>query len=320
MYDIAIIGAGPAGLSAAITARARNKSVLVVSNKPQESPLAKAQLVDNYPGIPHVSGLALLERMLEQAHALGAEFEYARVITVLPLDTHFSITTSTEIYDAKAIILAVGVAKSKAYEGEEAFLGRGVSYCATCDGMLYRSATVCVIGEMPEAVEEANFLSELGAKVTYLAKKAPQGLKEGIFVQEGRARAIKGDLMGVTAVQLEAQSAEGESEIPCNGVFVLRPSIAPTALLAGIVLDEGALLVDKNMRTSLPGVFAAGDCVGRPLQVVKAAGEGQRASLSAVEYLDTLADGSGPAAANTAAVGSAAAGSPGAATQTANDV
>jgi thioredoxin reductase (NADPH) len=285
MYDIAIIGAGPAGLSAAITARARNKNTLVISNKPQESPLAKAQLIDNYPGISRISGLRLLEQMLSHAHDMGAQLRYERVISVLPMGEHFSITTGGEIVEARAVILATGTQSARPFPGEAAFLGRGVSYCATCDGMLYRTATVCVVGLNAEAVDEANFLAELGAKVVFLAKKAPQGLAGNIMVEEGTPLEVKGDAMGVTGLAFKAKDAETPGLISCNGVFILRPSIAPDALLAGLELNDGFIAVDSRMRTNLPGVTAAGDCVGKPLQIAKATGEGQLAAFFAVEFL-----------------------------------
>ena len=185
MYDIAIIGAGPAGLSAAITARARNKSVVVVYNKPQDSLLAKAQVVDNYPGLPQVSGLQLLEQMLGHAHSLEVELRFGRVVSVMPVGDSFFVSMGSENLDARTVILATGTQAAKPFVGEAEYLGRGVSYCATCDGMLYRTAAVCVVGFTPEAVDEANFLAELGAQVTFLAKEVPQGLAQDIRTEEG---------------------------------------------------------------------------------------------------------------------------------------
>jgi thioredoxin reductase (NADPH) len=290
MYDIIIIGGGPAGLSAAITARARDKKVLIISNKPQESPLAKAKLIDNYPGLVQVSGRYLLEQMLVHARGLGAELVYERAISVLPVGGQFSVATGRAGFDARAVILAVGTQPGKPFRGEDEFLGRGVSYCATCDGMLYRGKTACVVGDNADAVEEANFLVRIGARVIFIAKKTPGGLDEGITALEGTVAEIKGDEHGVTELVLNAAKDGGAESIPCNGVFILRPSLAPTALIAGLGLDGGYIAVDQAMRTNIPGVFAAGDCVGQPLQVAKAAGEGQRACLSAVKYLDQKAE------------------------------
>jgi thioredoxin reductase (NADPH) len=285
MYDITIVGAGPAGLSAAITARARNKEVLVVSNKPQESPLAKSQLVENYPGLPQVSGLKLLEEMLAQAHDLGTAFRYERVISVLPMGEYFSVTSGSDVLETRSVILATGIQLTKPYSGEVEFLGRGVSYCATCDGMLYRRSTVCVVGLNAESVEEANFLAELGAKVVFIAKKPTTGLAETILAEQGTVTEIKGDAMGVTELTFKNKVTEKIESIPCNGVFILRSSIAPSALIPSLELLDGSIAVDKQMHTNIPGVFAAGDCTGKPLQIAKAVGEGQQACFSAVEYL-----------------------------------
>lgn len=294
MYDIIIIGGGPAGLSAAITARARNKEVLVISNLPQENPLAASKLIDNYPGMPGATGLHLLKTMTSHAQDLGAKFLHARAISILPVQTDspqassFSVTTSSDFVESKSVIIASGAARgSKALEGELEYLGRGVSYCATCDGMLYRNATVAVAGLSPEALDEANFLAEIGATVHYVAKEIPSGLDARIYPHTGNILSIEGDALGVTHVRIKAGPSEVKEEntIAVGGVFVLRPSIAPTSLLPSLELSEGYIKVDRSMRTSVEGVFAAGDCVGKPLQVAKAVGEGQIAVLSAVEYL-----------------------------------
>ncbi|MDR2671803.1 MAG: NAD(P)/FAD-dependent oxidoreductase [Coriobacteriales bacterium] len=301
MYDIAVIGGGPAGLSAAITARARNKEVLVVSNPAQENPLATSRRIDNYPGLPAVSGLALLKTMHAQAHDLKARFLQARVITVVPVSaapavqiasqdtqitritaqkTTFAITTSNDYLEAKSVIIACGATSSgKAYPGEQEYLGRGVSYCATCDGMLYRQATVVVAGLSPEAVEEANFLAELGATVHYVAKKLPQSLDARIHRHAGRLLSIEGDALGVTHCVIS------ERRVACTGVFLLRPGVAPKNLLPGLAVQDGYIQVDAAMRTNIEGVFAAGDATGKPLQIAKAVGQGQIAALSAAEYL-----------------------------------
>jgi thioredoxin reductase (NADPH) len=300
MHDIIIIGAGPAGLSAAITARARNKDVLVISNKPQDNPLAKSKLIDNYPGLPQISGLRLLEQMVAHAHDVGATFLYERVISVLPMGEHFVVSTGITNNDARAVILATGVQLAKPFVGEAEYLGRGVSYCATCDGMFFRTQTVCVVGMSPDAVEEANFLAELGARVIFLAKKAPKGLDRNIFVKEGTVVEIKGGdgdndgnggngngngNGGVTELLFKKRGTDKIESISCSGVFILRPSIAPDALISGLALVDDSIAVDSTMSTNIPGVFAAGDCTNKPLQVAKAVGEGQIACFGAIRYL-----------------------------------
>lgn len=282
MYDIAIIGAGPAGLSAAINARVRNKNVIVISNNPLEGYLAKAHLIDNYLGMPSLSGVQLIEAFLEHADKIGIERLQKRIITILPIgDQHFSVNYGDDSIDAHSVILAIGAVPQTKFAGEDEFLGRGVSYCATCDGMFFRNRSVCVIGQDKNSVHEANYLQSIGCNVTYISSKEALGLDAGIVSMIGRRYEILGDY-AVTGLIVD------EETIPCDGVFVLRPAIAPTNLMSDLELDGAFIKVDREMRTSIPGVYAAGDCVGKPLQINKAAGDGQIAGLAAAEYLDAL--------------------------------
>ena len=281
MYDIAVIGSGPAGLSAAVQARARNRSVLVVGGDDRDNPLYKTPRIDNYLGFPQVSGKELLERFRAHADDMGVTRKEGRVLNIMPMGDTFYLSIGSEMEQARAIILATGVVWANKYPGEAEYLGRGVSYCATCDGMLYRGKEVVVVGKAADAPQEANYLQELGCKVTYVSDKAPDGLRPDIpFV-----KAPKVEITGEGKV--EALRA-GSTTIPCEGVFILRPSVAPADLLPGLALDNGYIQVDRNMTTSVPGVFAAGDCAGLPLQVSKAVGEGLVAGLRAAEYVDHI--------------------------------
>ena len=138
IYDLAVVGGGPAGLSAAVQARVRGKSVLIVSGDVRDNALYKAQRVDNYLGLPETGGGALLERFRRHAQALGAQWESGRVLNILPSGGTFYLGIGSDMTQARALVLATGVVRTRKYPGEEAHLGRGVSYCATCDGMLYR--------------------------------------------------------------------------------------------------------------------------------------------------------------------------------------
>jgi thioredoxin reductase (NADPH) len=293
MYDIAVIGGGPAGLSAAITARARNKHVLVVSNDFRQSYLAKAETIENYPGMPHVSGIEMLEIMHLQAESLGVAFMQERATSILPWGDHFSLSVGPDVIEAKTVILAFGLGSGKAFPGEAAYLGRGVSYCATCDGMLYRNKEVAVVGLSDQAPAEANFLMSIGCQVTYVVSgKTEPLLEQGITVINGNVREIMGNELGITGLMYQpyedAKRADGEElkVLSVEGIFILRPSVAPAALLSGVELDGKLLKVDYRMRTNIPGVFAAGDCCSIPAQIAKAVGEGQIAAWSAVEYID----------------------------------
>lgn len=281
MADIAVIGAGPAGLSAAINARARGKSVLVIGNPMEENPLFKAPAVDNYPGLPGVSGAELLQRLTDHARESGAELRHGRVLNATPMGNRFFVSIGSEVEEAGALIIAIGAQRGVKLPGEEALLGKGVSWCATCDGMLYRGKQVAVVGLSHDAPAEANFLQEIGCQVTYVARKAPEGLNSDIPVVVGKQIAIEGE-QTVTAVRVD------DTCIPCQGAFVLREAMAPGDLLPGLALEDGYICVDRHMKTNLPGVFACGDCIGLPLQIANAVGEGLIAGQSAAEYLDQM--------------------------------
>lgn len=281
-YDLIVLGSGPAGLAAALAARGRVKSVLVIGNRWQDSPLARAELVENYLGMPGVTGSEMLERFTDQAQRSGAEFVTGRAVSLMAYNG-FMVTVGSDFYQGKALILAPGVARAAKYPGEGEYLGRGVSYCATCDGMLYRDKDIVVVGRAKDAPHEANYLQSIGCRVTYVANKQPEGLNEGIsFVGGGRLE-VKGE-QTVTALVVDGR------EIPCAGVFILRDAVAPTDLLPQLETEHGVVKVDRAMATNVEGVFAAGDCTGAPLQIAKAVGEGHIAALSACEYLDKLTD------------------------------
>ena len=277
-YDIIVLGSGPAGLSAAVTARGRNKSVLVIGNRWQDSPLARAERVDNYLGMPGMTGMEMLEAFQSHAQEMGVEMVTGKVLSIMEWEG-FTLTVGSQLYQGSALILAPGVVRQAKFPGEETYLGRGVSYCATCDGMLYRNKPVAVVGRSKDAPLEAAYLKSIGCQVVYVAPKRPEELEEDIpFVQAAKL-AVKGEQ---TVTALEADGAD----IPVNGVFILREAVAPGDLLPGLTLEKGAIQVDRSMTTSVPGVFAAGDATGAPLQVSKAVGEGLIAALSACEYLD----------------------------------
>ena len=277
-YDIIVLGSGPAGLSAAVTARGRNKSVLVIGNRWQDSPLARAERVDNYLGMPGMTGMEMLEAFQRHAQEMGGEMVTGKVLSIMEWEG-FNLTVGSQLYQGSALILAPGVVRQAKFPGEETYLGRGVSYCATCDGMLYRNKPVAVVGRSKDAPHEAAYLKSIGCQVVYVAPKRPDQLEEDIpFIQAAKL-AVKGEQ---TVTALEADGAD----IPVNGVFILREAVAPGDLLPGLTLEKGAIQVDRSMATSVTGVFAAGDATGAPLQVSKAVGEGLIAALSACEYLD----------------------------------
>lgn len=280
MYDIAVLGGGPAGLSAALTARARGKTVAVLSNNPEQSPLWRAVTIENYPGLPGASGEALITAMTEQARAAGTEFIKCRVNGIVDTGDGFMLSAGAEFYEAKTVILATGVVSAAKFPGEQEYLGSGVSYCATCDGMLYKGKKVAVIGRSSDAPEEANALFEIGVKVFYtgLTAERPAHLSQDITYIPAKRVSIEGG-QSAEAVVLDGERYDAE------GVFILRETMAPTAIFPELAMENGYIGTGRDMKTSVSGVFAAGDCTGKPLQIAKAVGEGLIAALSAVEYL-----------------------------------
>ena len=264
-YDIIVIGAGPAGLSAALTARNRGLSVCIVSTPSDESGLYRAERVDNYPGLPELSGRELHEQMYAHANAREVTIRNGRVISSAANERGCTIAVGSSVFSARALILATGVVQTSSFPGEREFLGRGVSYCATCDGMLFRRKTVAVIGFSSDAKEEAEFLRSIGCEVLFFESRS------------ARYQILGGDRVETLTVNGEVHSVAA--------VFILRPGIAPESLLPGLELDSGHIKTKRDMSTNIAGVFAAGDATGKPYQIAKAVGEGNVAALSASEYL-----------------------------------
>ena len=265
-YDVVIIGGSIAGISAALTCTNRGKSVAVIANSAETSSLYKAEMIHNYPGVPAASGKEISEILLRQLESSGAELIHGRALSVMPMGDSFGVAFGNEYISCAAVILAAGITREKLYAGEGEFLGRGVSYCATCDGMLYRGKTVAVIGNGAEAAEDADFLEGIGCTVLRMTKNARYEIRGG----------MKADTLVV-----------GGEEYKVDGVFVIKDTVSVTKLVPGLEYADGAIVTDRQMRTNVPGVFAAGDCTGKPYQLAKAAGEGNIAALSACTYIDS---------------------------------
>ena len=265
-YDILIIGGGPAGCSAALTVRQRGLSAAVVSGMTEDIPLSRSEKITNYPGCPDVSGRELLETMRAQVTASGAELLRGHVSTLMPFGDTFGAAGGADFWEARAVILCTGISAGKPFPGEAEFLGRGVSYCVTCDGALYRDKTAALLGFTADAEEEAETLRRFGCRVQ-------------LFTDKKAAYAVEGDER-VTALRVNGEA------IPCDGVFILRPGSAPESLIPGLQMEGNHVSADASMATSVPGIFAAGDCTGVPYQIARAVGEGNIAALSAARWLD----------------------------------
>ena len=281
-YDIAIIGSGPAGLSAALNAKIRNKNFILFGNKNLSNKITKAPNINNYLGLYGVSGELLKEKFQEHISNMNIEITEERINSIYAMGEYFALMANDKTFEAKSIILATGIEYTRPIKGEEEFLGKGVGYCATCDAPLYKNKIVTIIGHNKEAEEETNYVSEIAGKVYYVPMyKGNYNLNKNVILVEDKPEEVVGDLK-VTKLILK------NSEIETNGVFVLKDSISPGQLVPGLKIENEHIAVDRLMKTNISGCFAAGDCIGKPYQYIKAAGEGNIAALSAVKYLDTL--------------------------------
>lgn len=282
-YDVAIIGTGPAGLSAAITLKIRNKNIILFGSKSLSVKVEKAHEIQNYLGLPAISGEALAKNFASHIESMGIEITQEQITTVYSMGDYYSLLSkNNQMYDVSAVILATGVNFGKPYPGEKEFLGIGVSYCATCDAPLYRGKTVAIIGSSPKEEAEADFMSEIAGKVYYIPLyKEKVNVKETITVVEDVPTAIEGEMKAEKLI-LKNQ------ELTVDGIFILRESVLPEQLVPGLEMDGNHIAVNRRMETNLDGCFACGDIVGMPYQYIKSAGEGNVAALSAVGYLDGL--------------------------------
>ena len=293
-YDIAILGTGPAGISAAITATIRNKKILLIGSSDLSLKVAKAHEIQNYPGLPHISGTEMAEAFKAHLDSMGIVITEDRISAVYLMGDYYALQGAEVMYEASTVILASGVSTAKALPGEDEYLGQGVSYCATCDAPLYRGKKTAVIGYNEKEESEARFLSEICAEVLYFPMYS---LDEAVTEADTAARfgartrvimeKVKGIEAGKTYKSKLVRTVLGDL-YEVDGVFVLRESVAPDKLIPGIEVKDSHVAVNRRMETNLPGCFAAGDVTGTPYQYIKSAGEGNVAALSAVSYLDSL--------------------------------
>lgn len=280
-WPILVIGGGPAGLSAAINARKRNKAVLVVAKEQVSHKLLAAPKVDNYPGLPGLSGRELGETLYRHALTMGAEFARDEVQQVYRDGDGFVAMGREEQYRAVKVLLSVGVLESNAIPGEAEFIGRGVSYCATCDGAFFRGADVAFISYLPDAESEVRFLAGICHKVYYIPqfKTSGSSLPPNTVVLAGRPKRIEG------AGKVE-RLVIGDQILPVGGVFIERPGVPPARLIDGLAVEGDRIVVTDDLETSVAGIYAAGDCTGRPWQIARAVGQGQVAAIAMAKRLE----------------------------------
>lgn len=294
MENIVIIGAGPAGISAALYAARGNMNPLVINNG--IGALEKAEKIENYYGLEQpLSGKELYERGIAQAKALGVRILDAEVLGISGFDT-FTVKTTAGDFDTVSVILATGGKRSAPkIPGLKEFEGRGVSYCAVCDAFFYRGKEVAVVGNGEFALHEAEELRNVTQDVTiYTDGKEPEFSREHpIAVNTMKIQAIEGDDK-VSGLLMQSDTAAQDAEAPENsfypadGVFVALGTAGSTEIarqMGAEITDKGNIKTDEEMATTIPGLFAAGDCTGGFLQVSKAVYEGSMAAISAGKYV-----------------------------------
>ena len=286
-YDFAIIGAGPAGLSAALNASIRNKNIILFGI---DSPsLTKTKWIDNYLGFDHIDGINLnknFKKSIETRQNIKRSNE--KIQQVYAMGDYFSLMLkNNDPIEATSVIVATGIDLKKDLVNEDKFFAKGVSYCATCDAALYKGKEVVVIGYNEESIEEANFTSEIVGKLTYINMyKDDIDLNPSIEIINGEdPLEFIGDNR---ASKLRFSSGK---EISADGFFIIRDSSKPERLVPSVAIDKEHIIVDKNCRTNIRGLYAAGDIAGRPYQINKAAGQGQIAGLDSAKYITLIENG-----------------------------
>jgi thioredoxin reductase (NADPH) len=299
-YDAIIIGSGPAGLTAALYLGRAGQKCILLEKDFVGGYTAKIAHIENYPGYETINGMDLTQIMAKQAENFGATIVYPVEVVDMELKGDVKrVRTRDEVYESHVVIIAIGVARKKLeVPGAKEFLGKGVSYCATCDGNFFKGRNVAVVGSDDEAAEEALHLADLAAKVTVVPPKeldivtaVMNRVKSKPNVEilpVTKVHAVVGDEL-VTGLKISRDGAE--SVLPLEGVFIAMGSTPISQLIlraGGMTDDRGCLIVDKHQRMNLEGVFAAGDCTCGGMQIVAAAGEGSVAGMRAASYVRKL--------------------------------
>jgi thioredoxin reductase (NADPH) len=277
-FDSIIIGGGPAGITAAVYIARAGFSCAVIDDG--RSSLLKTDKIENYYGFDTVSGKELFEKGIAQAERLGVKVQKAQVLSV-DFEDMFAVLTSEEKLYAKTVVIATGSGiKGKKIKGEEEFEGRGVSRCAVCDGFFFKGKNVAVIGDGEFAHHEADVLLGVCGSVTLLSN--------GKDITSDKFKVITDKISHIIGENtVSGVALENGEEIPFDGVFIANgvPSAADFALRTGISENRGVIVTDENMKTSIPGIFAAGDCTIAPKQIATAVYSGMKCAFSVIEYL-----------------------------------
>jgi thioredoxin reductase (NADPH) len=279
-FDVAIIGTGPAGLEAALTLKNRDKKILLLGNNNSSDKVYKAHEIKNYLGLPNISGEDFSKAFINHINVMGIEITEDVISQVYDMGDYFALQGhGQEMYEAKSVIIATGVKFEKPYKGEQDFLGRGVSYCATCDAPLYRGKNIAVVLETLDEFDEVEFLASVANKLTLIP------LFDGEIKKISNVEVVKDKPIEIKGERKANKLVLENNEVEFDGLFILKKSVPLSYLLQGIEMDGAHIAVNRQMETNIKGVFACGDITGKPYQYIKAAGEGNVAALSAVSYL-----------------------------------
>ena len=287
MLDCIIVGSGVAGISAALTLKANGKSFLLIGTPTVSEKVEKAELICNYPGLSCVTGKAFSTALQAQLADAEITVKNEKVAGVYALKDKFSVLTQeNNAYESKTVILACGVESLRSIQGEEEFLGRGVSYCATCDGFLYKGKKIAVLCTSKRMEHEIEYLAGLAEKVYLfpIYKGVGISLPNVEIIQKMPLR-IEGAKRVEKLCFAKPIHENGETELYVDGIFMLKDSVSPAVLVGGLQTQNGHVVVGRDTSTNLKGLFAAGDCTGRPYQYAKAVGEGNVAAHAVTEYL-----------------------------------
>ena len=287
MLDCIIVGSGPAGISAALTLKANGKEFLIFGIDTLSEKVVKAELIRNYPGLSNVSGKGFFEALKSQLDEAQISIKTEKVGGVYALKDKFSVMTQEgNVYESKTVILACGVESVKQIDGETEFLGRGVSYCATCDGFLYKGKTIAVFCTSKRLEHEIGYLADIAEKVYLIPMYKDVAIeRENITLIRKMPTQIVGEKRVNTLRFAVPPMPHLPAEIPIDGIFMLRECVSPAVLVGGLEVQDGHVVVSRDTSTNLKGCFAAGDCTGRPYQYAKAVGEGNVAAHAVSEYL-----------------------------------
>jgi thioredoxin reductase (NADPH) len=305
MYDVIVIGAGPAGMTSALYASRSNLKVLLIERGAPGGQMNNTAEVENYPGFDSIMGPELSCKMYEPLAKFGTENAYGIVERIEDHGTYKTVIAEDKAYDTKSIIISTGaVHRHLNVPGEEEYAGRGVSYCAVCDGAFFRDKHLVVVGGGDSAVEEAIYLTRFASKVTIVhrrdALRAQQIIQKRAFANEkiefvwdSVVEEIKGNDISVTGVQLRNVKTDEVSELEAQGVFIYvgLDALSEPFLDLGITNQHGWIVTDNEMKTGIPGIFAVGDVREKTLrQITTAVGEGGIAGQQAYLYLQDLED------------------------------